>query len=138
MIKLDLNPPAKQLRQFGWIALFGFPLIGAVATFKFHAPMPVLWALVGVGVLMALFAMIKADAAIKPVYVGLMVISYPIALVLSTLLLGLVFFGMFAPVGIVLRLLGKDLLKRKWDPSATTYWHVRTAPRTPASYLRLY
>lgn len=137
MIKLDLNPPAKQLRQFGWIALFGFPLLGWMLT-RFGVPMVALYIGIGIGVLMALFALLKADAAIKPVYVGLMVITFPLALIISTVLLGLIFFGMFAPVGIVLRLIRRDPLHRRRDPAAPSYWHVRTAPRTPASYLRLY
>ena len=35
MIKLDLNPPLDQLRQFGWIALFGFPGVGLLLGWQF-------------------------------------------------------------------------------------------------------
>ena len=37
MIKLELNPPRQQLVQFGWISLFGFPAIGAVAFWQLGA-----------------------------------------------------------------------------------------------------
>ena len=35
MIKIDFNPRDKQLSQFGWIALFGFPLIGFMIAWNF-------------------------------------------------------------------------------------------------------
>ena len=45
------------------------PLVGAVFHFQFGwIPQTVFWILVGVGVLMALFAMINAHAAIKPIH----------------------------------------------------------------------
>jgi len=40
-------------------------------------------------------------------------------------LLVLVFFLVFAPVGIALRILGKDPLERKIDPAAESYWSER-------------
>ncbi|MBF0485637.1 MAG: hypothetical protein HQL16_03880 [Candidatus Omnitrophica bacterium] len=47
--------------------------------------------------------------------------------IVSTILLSVVFFGVFAPVGILFRLIGKDHLERKLDRTAKTYWHVRGA-----------
>ena len=53
MIKIDFNPPANQLRQFGWIALVGFPLVGMMLTqWAFKLPIEVLWVCIGLGVLM--------------------------------------------------------------------------------------
>ena len=40
-------------------------------------------------------------------------------------LLALVFYLVFAPVGIALRLLGRDPLQRRLDPSAKSYWQDR-------------
>ena len=34
MVELDWNPKERQLRQFGWIGLIGFPLIGWVISHK--------------------------------------------------------------------------------------------------------
>lgn len=47
---------------------------------------------------------------------------------LMHVLLVLVFFLVFSPVGIVLRVLGRDILMRKIQPGADTYWGVRKPP----------
>ena len=46
----------------------------------------------------------------------------------SPLLMGLFFFGMITPYGCVLRWLGKDLLRLRFDPSAKSYWIERKPP----------
>ena len=48
--------------------------------------------------------------------------------VVSPLVMGLIFFGVFTPVGIVMRLFGRDAMNRAWDPAARTYWTERTPP----------
>ncbi len=138
MIKLDLNPPHNQLRQFAWIGLIGFPLMGYLVSWNFGAPDWVFHTGIALGVLMGVAAITKAHAIIRPVYVGLMVIAYPIGMVIATVLLSAIYFGMFTPVGLLFRLTGRDLLHRKVDRNATSYWSIRQTQRTPASYLRLY
>lgn len=44
---------------------------------------------------------------------------------LMYVLLVLVFYLVFAPVGIALRILGKDPMQRKIDPAAESYWSER-------------
>jgi hypothetical protein len=41
--------------------------------------------------------------------------------VMTPLIMGVVFYLVFAPVGLVMRALGKDSMARKWDASADTY-----------------
>ena len=59
--------------------------------------------------------------------------------VVSPIVLGLIFFGVFAPVGIVMRWFGRDAMCRSWDEAAPTYW-VRREPAGPAddSFKNLY
>ena len=45
--------------------------------------------------------------------------------IVNTVLMTVMFFAVFAPVGLILRLLGKDLLHRKLDPNAKSYWILR-------------
>jgi hypothetical protein len=55
-----------------------------------------------------------------------------LALLLSKItnpvIMALLFVMVFAPFGILMRLLGKDLLRLKPDPAANSYWVVRTPP----------
>ncbi|HEC28124.1 MAG TPA: hypothetical protein ENI65_00855 [Gammaproteobacteria bacterium] len=49
----------------------------------------------------------------------------------SRLALVILFYFLFTPIALLLRLLGKDLLHKKPDPSATSYWIKReTQPGT--------
>lgn len=48
----------------------------------------------------------------------------------SPIILGVMFFGVITPVGFLMRLAGKDLLRLKRDPHCTTYW-IRRAPPGP-------
>jgi hypothetical protein len=41
------------------------------------------------------------------------------------------FYGVVTPLGIMMRLTGKDPLRLKLDPSAKTYWIQRTPPGPP-------
>lgn len=137
MLKIDWNPPQRQLSQFGLISLFGFPLIGVLLHYKFGAPEWLLWTLIGVGAVV--FVLSRVDPQmVRPVYVGLMLIATPIGIVISYSLMVLIYYGLFTPVGILFRLIGRDPLNKHPDPNAPSYWHVRGAPRPPASYLRLY
>lgn len=56
-----------------------------------------------------------------PVYKALMWIAVPLGRFNSFLLLSLVYFVMVVPMGLIMRLLGKDPIPKKFDPSASTY-----------------
>lgn len=51
----------------------------------------------------------------------------------NPLIMGVVFFTTVAPLGLLVRLLGKDPLHLRRDPSASTYWIERRPPGPPAS-----
>jgi hypothetical protein len=46
--------------------------------------------------------------------------------IVSPIVMGLLFYLVFMPIGMVIRLFGSDLLRLHWDKSATTYWIERT------------
>ena len=48
--------------------------------------------------------------------------------IVSPLVLGLMFFGLLAPVGWVMRMAGRDVLRRRFDSAARTYWVDRDPP----------
>jgi len=56
--------------------------------------------------------------------------------VVNPVIMGLLFFVAITPMALVLRLLGKDLLRLKRDPQATTYWIDRTPPGPSADSMR--
>jgi hypothetical protein len=48
--------------------------------------------------------------------------------VMTPLILGLMFFTVFTPIGMVMRLFGRRPLSLERDPAATTYWVERKPP----------
>lgn len=51
--------------------------------------------------------------------------------IVSPIALGVLFYLVFMPIGLLMRLLGKDPLKLKRDAEATTYWVDREPPGPP-------
>jgi Saxitoxin biosynthesis operon protein SxtJ len=51
--------------------------------------------------------------------------------VVSPLVLGIMFFLVITPMGLVMRMLGKDPLRLRRDPGAPTYWIERKPPGPP-------
>ncbi|MBM3969987.1 MAG: hypothetical protein FJ302_09005 [Planctomycetes bacterium] len=78
-----------------------------------------------------------APQAIRWVYVGWMVAAFPIGWVVSHLLLAAIFFGVIMPIGLILRALGRDPMRKSSDRSAATYWIARpTEPTDSQRYFR--
>ncbi len=135
MIKIDWNPPEKTLRQFGWISLVGFGIFAAIAWFRFGSQ-PVATTFAAVAVLAPIIGMI-CPKLLKPLYVGLSLVTFPIGLVVSNLVLLLIFLLVFTPVALIFRLFGRDELRLRLDRTATTYWRKYDPDRRkPASYYR--
>ncbi len=63
-------------------------------------------------------------------------VTYPIGWLVSRLLLGVLFYGMFTPLGLLFRLLGRDALARRARPDASSYWITKEGPNDARSYFR--
>ena len=47
--------------------------------------------------------------------------------IISPIVMGIVFFIVVTPIGFILRIMGKDLLNKKYDKEKETYWIKREA-----------
>lgn len=47
---------------------------------------------------------------------------------ISPVVLGVIFFGVITPYGAVMRLMGRDVLCRRFAPELRSYWRPRTPP----------
>ena len=134
MIEIQWNPERKQLRQFAGIWFPAFcALIGWIIGKKtgHWEVVEVGWAICGV---LALAGLIY-PAAIRPVFVGLILLTFPIGWVVSHLLLGAIFYLLVTPIGLVLRMTGHDPLHLK-PPTGDSLWKTPVGKTDPASYLR--
>ena len=145
IVELDWNPSPDTLRRFGWIALAGFSLVALVAwqewlvfALGLGAARPyVAGAFLGLAVLCGIFSAL-APRANRPIYLGLALVSFPIGLVLSHVILGALFYGLITPIGLALRLVGRDALTRRFEPDADSYWNACPPARSKASYFKQY
>ena len=48
--------------------------------------------------------------------------------IVSPLVLGLIFFGIFTPIAWGMRLAGRDVMQRRFEPESPTYWQDRDPP----------
>jgi hypothetical protein len=139
VIALDLDPTPRALRQFGAIALVVF---GALATLAWlGVGWPARTGLVGVvafaiiAALSGLFALVFPRGN-RPLFVLLSVVAFPIGFVVSHVVLATIYFGLFTPIGLVRRALGKDPLHLRRDPNAKSYWTAARPPRDKNDYFR--
>jgi len=56
--------------------------------------------------------------------------------VVNPVIMAILFFGVILPIGLVMRLFGKDFLNLARDTSSPTYWLPRSDPRPPAESMR--
>jgi hypothetical protein len=135
MIEIDWNPDRRKLRHFAVIWMVGFLIVGSILAFR-HGIQPVsaigplslaiMFAALVVGVLGLL-----APPAVRPLYLVWMAVAFPIGWVLSHLLLAVVYYGVFTPIGLLLRLSGRDPLVLR-DSGRESYW-IERKRRSPAS-----
>ena len=69
-------------------------------------------ALMALAVVIGVLGLIK-PAAVRWLFVGWMVVAFPIGWVISLLMLLLMFYGIITPVALLFRMRGRDLLCRK-------------------------
>jgi Saxitoxin biosynthesis operon protein SxtJ len=134
MIDIQWNPERKQLRQFAAIWFPAFcALVGWIVGKKtgHWGGVEIAW---GVGGGIALAGFIHPPL-IRPVFVGLILVTYPLGWVVSHLLLGMIFYGIVTPIGLFLRMMGHDPLQLQ-PPTGITLWKTPAGGNDPASYLR--
>jgi hypothetical protein len=121
-LKYDATPRELRLFTLLWLPA-AFAVFGLVTWYwsgSLRVPV-VLWSAGAVlGVLGTL-----APTFGRVVFILWMTLTYPIGWVMSHLILGVIYFLVLTPIGLLLRVSGRDALKLGFDRSATTYWTER-------------
>ena len=112
----------KHIRTFGFGLTVFLSLIGGVQIYKGHSGVAVYLFSAG---FVALCVSLSFPIALKPIYKIMMFVAQLIGWVNTRLLLGIIFYTVFSPIGLFLRLIRKDLLDRKLDKNISTYWIKR-------------
>lgn len=83
-----------------------------------------------------LFVALAFPGILRPLNLAWMRFGRLLSKVTSPVITGVMFYVIFTPAGLLLRLLGKDLLRLKYDRNATTYWIRRDPAGLTAESMR--
>ena len=128
---MDHRATRKELRQFGLIVGAVFTVIGIWPLVVRGEPLR-LWA-IGIGGILIIFGGVLPQL-LSPVHKGWMWVGHIMGWINTRILLGIVFYAIVTPIGLVFRLMRKDTMRQAFAESSTTYRVVR-APR-PHSHMK--
>src|SRR5262245_1143775 len=100
---ISFNPPARTLRQFGWAWLAFFGLLAAWRGLV-HDNRPLGLALAGLALAVGLLGIVS-PRSVRWVYVGCMVLAFPVGWVVSRVILFCIFALFVTPLALVFKLI---------------------------------
>lgn len=136
LIEINTNPSRRELKQFAFAWLVFFLLIAGLMHWK-GACAPIVWAVVSVAILVPSLGCLSRQA-LRPAYLGMAYLAYPIGFVLSHLILMLVYYLIMTPTGLILRLTNRGFFPKKPDPEIGSYWTAKTRTRKADDYFKQY
>jgi hypothetical protein len=92
-------------------------------------------ALIALGLAFGLLGLAEPKA-VRWLFVGCMVLAFPIGWVVSLLSLIVVYFGILTPVAVFFRWRGRDMLHRKAAPAQSSFWAPKEMPQDVRRYFR--
>lgn len=127
---MDARLPSN--RSFGWLFTFVFALIGLYSLAGEGTVYPWMFGLAG---------LVAAATVIRPRWLAplnraWMAFGALLHRLIGPVALGIVFYGVFAPVGLAMRIAGRDAMRRRFEPAARTYWVERDPPGPAAGSFR--
>lgn len=140
LVKINWSPSPKHLRQFGAVFGIGFLIIGLAKYFW-------LWdrlierdeksglIIIIVGITVGALGLTGTKLAL-PFYWLWMGIAFVLGNVMSRVMMALIYFGVFTPLGLVARVSGRDKLQLKRRENVNSYWHDISLPTDPEKYKR--
>jgi hypothetical protein len=129
--RVKWRPDGKELRRFAVAMLVGFSLLGLFTAWRAKEignGSVILW---GIGASLAIGAFVPKLGRV--VYLGVYLPTSIMSYVLSSVVLALMFFLLITPLGIILRLMGKDLLQQR-RPKQKAGWAPVKRIKTEDNY----
>lgn len=135
-LSVNRNPSRRQLFVFAlsWLLMFTVAgwLIRGLSSMLWLAA--VLWA---AGLALPL-ASVVCPRVLRFFYLVMAFLAWPVAAAVSLILLGMVYFAVIAPIGVVLRWCGHDSMRRRGNPHSSGYWTARSGRSDVKRYFRQY
>ena len=74
----------------------------------------------------------------RPLHRGWMFSVMPIGWIVSHLLLSVIYYLLLTPIGLIMKAVGYDPMRRKLEPNRETYWVNRQKSEDPQRYFKQY
>jgi len=117
--KLKEDP--REWRKFAWAALAVVAIVAVVLWRRGALGAGGFLAVIVASLLLAIAATLR-PRPVRPVYRAAMTVAFYLGQVMGRLLLALAFLVVVTPLGVALRLGGKDLLRLRRDRRSASYW----------------
>ena len=123
-MKLKLKEDPKEWRKNAWLTALGMTLLSTLLCWRRILPVAAWF------VVLALLAGVALSAGLRPrwfrgYYRFSTRLGFGVAKIVGHAVLGIFFFLILTPLGLLLRLLGKDLLQVKRPGNTATYWSAK-------------
>ncbi len=127
----NIKNARRDLKNFGILIGVILLIIGGFLIWKMNPIYPV-FLIFGFTLILLGFV---APIFLMPLYLPWMALAVVLGWILTRVLLSILFYLIFTPIGLIGRLTGKQFIERKWDSSQKTYWHYREKkPFDPKRY----
>jgi Saxitoxin biosynthesis operon protein SxtJ len=131
---ISFDPSQRMLRQFAWLflACFGGMALWQILVKDRHT---LGLALAALAVSVGSLGLIR-PAWLRYLFVGWMILAFPIGWTVSQIMLAIIFYGLFTPFGLVFRLVGRDSLRRSRQSNRASYWEPKPIPNDLKRYFK--
>jgi hypothetical protein len=135
LTKVPISSTPREVRNFG---LLFTVICGGVAGYL-RLTESAGWSWFLVAAIVFFISAFIGQPFLRPLYIFWMTLAFVLGWINTRLLLGLFFYLVLTPIALVMRVVGKDPLEKRFDRSAPTYWKKRAAqPFEPKNYERLF
>ena len=135
LVEINWQPTRKELCSFGLVALLVSVLV-ALLLYIFKG-LGIHWAVLifALGLTMFVCCMISQKLG-RIIYLTLTLITLPIGWTVSFVVMSSFYFLLLTPLGLFFRLIGRDVLGRRFDSKAKSYWRPHSLPGSHERYIR--
>lgn len=119
----NIKSTKKELKEFGLTIGIILVILGLVALLRNKDIYPY-FLTVGIVLVVLGLTFYKILLPLQKIWMGFSVI---IGFFVSRIILTILFYVVLTPIGIVIKLLGKDILDERIDKEKESYWHVKDA-----------
>ena len=131
ILDVNWNPSRRDLRIFAALQ----PIFWGAIAWKFWDTPALANGLIVLGVTLGLLGL-ASEKLCRWLYIGWMYAFFPLGWVISHLVMGIVFYLVLTPIGLVMRLAGHSPIPPGFDRQASSYWTQRPPSPPPERYFR--